>query len=322
MASIKRTTLYGKKQIDGNYLLSPQEVKALNDMFMTLWLKIFGNIDIADLSDDVGKKLDITENKDIIQLYADTVDIQGNIVTISGNIISLTSRIEGAEASLTIQADEIATKVSQTSFNELTNRVSTAETSITQNAQAIALKASATDVETLDGRMDSAESTITIQAGQISSKVSQEDYTGNTIASLINQTATTIQIAASKINLNGYVTITGLNTLGSADRNAIVTIADGVVSASEIKCDQISSYNADPIIKLFGSDSTVSLDATANNETGGQGSAIRLKWDRQNYVAVYDGHTDIYVDNTVWRFNSDGTINLNGNPWKPKAVFG
>jgi len=48
-----------------------------------------------------------------------------------------------------------------------------------------------------------------IQAGQISSKVSTTDYNGNTIASLINQTATTIQIQASKIKLEGNTLING-----------------------------------------------------------------------------------------------------------------
>ena len=46
-------------------------------------------------------------------------------------------------------------------------------------------------------------------AQQIGSKVSQTDYNGNTISSLINQTATTVQIQASKIQLEGYVSING-----------------------------------------------------------------------------------------------------------------
>ncbi|PRR84735.1 Prophage endopeptidase tail [Clostridium luticellarii] len=54
----------------------------------------------------------------------------------------------------------------------------------------------------------------------ISLKVSQTDYTGNTIASLINQTATTVTIDAGKINLNGYVTVSSLQSGGS-------TIIDG-----------------------------------------------------------------------------------------------
>lgn len=55
------------------------------------------------------------------------------------------------------------------------------------------------------------KSSITQNANNIASKVSQEDYNGNEIASLINQTATTVQIDAAKINLNGYVTFTNMN---------------------------------------------------------------------------------------------------------------
>ncbi|MGY3718854.1 hypothetical protein ACWE42_25480, partial [Sutcliffiella cohnii] len=50
-------------------------------------------------------------------------------------------------------------------------------------------------------------STIQQHASAIESKVSTVDYNGNNIASLINQTATTIKIQASKINLVGAVTV-------------------------------------------------------------------------------------------------------------------
>ena len=60
-----------------------------------------------------------------------------------------------------------------------------------------------------------------VMANEISSKGSQTDYNGNTIASLINQTATTIQIQAQHINLNGVVT---------ANRNFMID-EDGTFSA-------------------------------------------------------------------------------------------
>jgi len=63
------------------------------------------------------------------------------------------------------------------------------------------------NVQAIDGRLGTAESQISVQAGQISSKVSYTDYNGNTIASLINQSATTIDIQASKINLVGAVSV-------------------------------------------------------------------------------------------------------------------
>lgn len=50
------------------------------------------------------------------------------------------------------------------------------------------------------------ESELVQQANLIASKVSQTDFNGNTISSLINQTATTIKIQAEKIQLEGLIT--------------------------------------------------------------------------------------------------------------------
>ena len=73
---------------------------------------------------------------------------------------------------------------------------------------------------TLTERVKSAEASISVQAEQIASKVSTTDYNGNTIASLINQDATTIQINAQKIDLQGTVSFTSFDT---ATKNALVT---------------------------------------------------------------------------------------------------
>lgn len=60
------------------------------------------------------------------------------------------------------------------------------------------------------------QSQISQNAENISLKVSQSDYNGNTIASLINQTATTVDIEASHINLTGAVTISSLDSTAQA----------------------------------------------------------------------------------------------------------
>jgi phage minor structural protein len=63
------------------------------------------------------------------------------------------------------------------------------------------------DIPALTTRVSSAETTITQQATAITSKVSTTDFNGNNIVSIINQTATTADIIASKINLVGAVTV-------------------------------------------------------------------------------------------------------------------
>lgn len=57
----------------------------------------------------------------------------------------------------------------------------------------------------VDSRLGTAECSIVQQAHQITQKVSNTNYNGNTIASLINQTSTTITIQASKIQIRGAV---------------------------------------------------------------------------------------------------------------------
>ena len=60
------------------------------------------------------------------------------------------------------------------------------------------------------------QSQIQQNAESISLKVSQTDYNGNEIASLINQSATTVQIEAQKINLTGAVSISSLDSTTQA----------------------------------------------------------------------------------------------------------
>lgn len=104
----------------------------------------------------------------------------------------------------------------------------------------------------LDTRMGQAESSISIQAGQISSKVSQTDYNGNTIASLINQSATTIDIQASKINLIGAVSVLSdisgnLGTITTGDINIFDEIRVGGGIHMRSSAFKVLRMGADPI---------------------------------------------------------------------------
>ncbi|MEM5664689.1 hypothetical protein AAHB94_16365 [Bacillus toyonensis] len=102
---------------------------------------------------------------------------------------------------------EIAKKVATTDFN---SKVSTLETSINQQSKSIELKAEKTDVYTkkeANGQfgsksiVDSHTSSIALMAGEITQRVKN-----NEVASTINQTAQSVLIQASKINLDGAVT--------------------------------------------------------------------------------------------------------------------
>ena len=138
----------------------------------------------------MGERLRIKNENSTVEIGAEGITIKksdGTIVfqaTPDGELIvrnyasqssvdDLEGRMDTAEASIEVQAGQIALKASQTSVDALTKRMSSAETSITANANAIKLKASQSSVDDLEGRMDTAESEIEQNASAISAKVSK-----------------------------------------------------------------------------------------------------------------------------------------------------
>ena len=164
----------------------------------------------------------ILRNTDSVQILAwDVDDLNADMIT--------------AQASITVNADNIALKASRTDVEALTSRVSSAEIDIDGANAAIALKASRTDVEALTSRVSTAEIDIDGANAAITLKASQTDVTELTsrvssaeididganaaitlkvskdgVISSINQTPESITISASKINLSGYVTASQL----------------------------------------------------------------------------------------------------------------
>lgn len=89
-------------------------------------------------------------------------------------------------------------------------------------------------VTTVEGTVTTMRSELNVLPGQISSKVSSTDFNGNNIVSRINQTATTITIDASKINLVGKVTI------GMLDKTIL---ENGKIKTELINADAIVAKN-------------------------------------------------------------------------------
>lgn len=94
---------------------------------------------------------------------------------------------------------------------------------IQQNADAIS--AEVTRATGKEGDLNTAiganTAAIAVNANAITTKVSTSDYNGNEIVSKINQTATTVDISADKINLNGAVTA----------NNNVQILQDGTIKA-------------------------------------------------------------------------------------------
>lgn len=142
----------------------------------------------------------------------------------------------------------------QTDMAGVSTRIGAAETKISQNADAITLRATKEELATAKSdAIDSAAADATSKANaaesnaksysdaqlkvtneKIETKVSKGD-----IASTINQTAQSVQIESSKINLKGAVTTEDISAEGL---NAKV-IQAGTITATEIKADTITAGN-------------------------------------------------------------------------------
>jgi len=117
--------------------------------------------------------------------------------------------------------------------NYVTQSTYSAEISVLNNS--ITSKVSQTDFNSLGTRVGNAESAISQNATAISSKVSSSDYTGATIASLINQSASTVKIAASKVELTGQVSFSMLDNSTQATINAKATQSDAQGYVNSLK---------------------------------------------------------------------------------------
>lgn len=127
----------------------------------------------------------------------------------------------------------ITLKADSTTVTEIGNRVSQTEISIDNANAQIALKASQNEVDALGNRVSSAESSIEVNAANIKLKVSK-----NGVISSINQTAESIKISASKIELSGYVTASQLSSLEARFDNLTsgVTVAS-ILHAENLMCN-------------------------------------------------------------------------------------
>lgn len=126
---------------------------------------------------------DITEAKASFEITADNI-----IMQVEKLETDLNGAITESKAIFEVTAAQIRSEVTSVQ-TELNGKIIQANSNITQTASSIRSEV-ATEVNRVDGRVDSANSSITQLSNSISSKVEQSDFNGNTVASLINQTAT------------------------------------------------------------------------------------------------------------------------------------
>ena len=169
------------------------------------WADIRADEDEALIELLTGEASLLGERLSKAEITLDGVNAQIVLMASKEEVDDLGKRVSAAEIEIDGANAEINLKASQETVDELTSRVSSAEIAIDGANAAIDLKASQETVDTLTGRVSTAEATLTVQAGQISSKVSKDG-----VISEINQSAESVVIKASKINLSGYVTASQL----------------------------------------------------------------------------------------------------------------
>ena len=209
-----------------------------------------------------GAEKGIQENKASITINADSIALkvsQADFDVVEG-------RVTNAEASIVVNANSIALKVDQTDFDTLSGTVTSQGTSISANATAIALKAESSTVSAIDGRVTTAEADILVNAGAIALRVTQTDF--DTLAGTVSTQGTSITANASAIALKADST-----TVSAIDGRVTDAEAEILVNAGAIAL-RVTQTDFDT---LAGTVSTQGTSITAN------ANAIALKVEQADF---------------------------------------
>lgn len=155
--------------------------------------------------DQTNEKIEL----EVSRLNGTNAELQSRITIEAGKIAQeVTDRTNATntlQANLTIQADKITTEVTNRTNGD-TAVYNNSRSYTEQTATSIRSEVSS-QVSRLDGRVNSSDSLISQNASEILMRVRRDG-----VISSINQTAESIRISASKINLVGSVTFSDLNS--------------------------------------------------------------------------------------------------------------
>ncbi|MDU6984232.1 MAG: tail fiber domain-containing protein [Terrisporobacter othiniensis] len=200
-----------------------------------------------------------TMEKDTKIVYMRTDNMVGTLIISNLRIyfgtmdIGWTPAPEDIQEQIDANKTEISTTKSnmatiETNLSSITSRVSTVEnkqTTVDGKVTALETWKKSAEVKITDSAIVSTVTKSTAYKNDLNGKVSY-----NNIISSINQTSETIKIDASKINLNGYVTMTNLNTPGQ-------TVIDGeniktnTILAEKIAIGDFTNYVVIPTNSTF-----------------------------------------------------------------------
>lgn len=194
---------------------------------------------------------------------------------------------------------QVQLRVTKDVFDQLKNIVTTHESRISMSEDEIALRVKRDEYNVLKDQVEKHEASIIVNADEITQTVKKTDFNGNTIASLINQTATTIRLQAGKIQLAGAVTVL------SEISGDLGTINAGVLNAVQIN-GGTGSFTGDITAKTLFVEGIGG--GNPNIKIGSNGATIDL----------YDGSLRVKQSaGTYYSMNNDGTHIM----WKNGKAF-
>lgn len=241
--------------------------------------------------------------------------------TVNDQISATMKDVEGDIGSLVVTSDAVTAKV-QTAGDKVTALAITADgltnTIAVQGVELAALKTRVDEINASVTDGNSAAASLVIQANRIAQKVSDihnetsasfevmadsinAKVAKGTVISEINQTAETIKISASKINLEGYVTASQL----SAVEASVSNLTSGLATATAIKA---LSVNGNTLVANT-SVSTPSMQFNGNLVT--QRNVTMGDIRTAGKVLSTEDKLDLSHSHAV-TVNDDGTVTLGG----------
>lgn len=189
----------------------------------------------------------VDENSANITSLAETVTAKADsstVTTLSNTVNEVKQTADTNSSSILSLTTTVNTKADGSKVTALETKTSTIE----QNLNGVTTKVTNLEStsEGLDTRLTAAEANITVTSDAISSKVSKDE-----VISAINQTAESVSIDASKINLNGAVTFTSFdsslqttinNKAETSALEAVRTTANNAQTTSNEARDKILSW--------------------------------------------------------------------------------
>lgn len=255
---------------------------------------------VVSLKDELNSVIDTIDRhtQTISSLETEYDSITGEMETVTSTVTKMEQSLDGFEQSITSSISGLETRVNSAEQKMTTDGIMTIVTSSTAwNDQ----------TATIEGFRSS--------VNQNADKISWLVKSG-TDSSNMELTDNALSIISSSIDLTGRVTFEDFSTsvmdeiTDKIEYQIGQTVITGdMIQTGSISLKHLSTNNDNPIIFLFDE---CSIDATKQYNEG-QGTAIRLKWNDYNYIAVTEDEIDFFV-----RSNGELTpvLSIEGTPYR------